>query len=105
MENKYENNAKVFKALCDPNRLLILELLQNGEACACSILDVLKIGQSTLSHHMKILCESGMVSSRRDAKWTYYALDTIGCEYTKNLLNEILTYSADTVNQTSCPCD
>lgn len=89
MESKYERNAKVFKALCDSNRLMILEMLQSGERCACEILEDLNIGQSTLSHHMKILTESGIVEGRRDGKWMYYSLSKVGCEAAKNLLDEI----------------
>ena len=61
METKYENMSKIFKALSDTNRLLILNMLRSGEKCACKILEELHIGQSTLSHHMKILCDSGIV--------------------------------------------
>ena len=72
MEDIYEANAKVFKAFCDEKRLRILEMLQSGEKCACHLLDKMDIGQSTLSHHMKILCESGVVQGRKEGKWTYY---------------------------------
>ncbi len=89
MENKYENNAKIFQALSDPNRLMIIEMLQSRERCACEILADLKIVQSTLSHHMKILCDSGIVNSRRHGKWIYYSLSNEVCEAAKNLLNEI----------------
>ncbi len=68
---------------------MIIEMLQSGERCACELLENLNIGQSTLSHHMKILCESGLISSRREGKWMYYSLDMKGCERAKNLLNEI----------------
>lgn len=88
MENKYENIAKVFKALCDSNRLMIIEMLQSGEKCACKILEDLNIAQSTLSHHMKILCESGFVDSRRDGKWMHYSLNKQGFETAKNILAE-----------------
>jgi ArsR family transcriptional regulator len=88
-ESKYENNARVFKALCDPNRLRIIEMLQSGERCACEILEVLQIGQSTLSHHMKILCDSGLADVRREGKWMYYSLNKDGCEAAKKLLDEI----------------
>ena len=47
MENKYAINARVFKAFCDENRLMILEMLQTGEKCACHLLDQMNIGQST----------------------------------------------------------
>jgi len=89
MKNKYENNAKVFQALSDPNRLMIIEMLQSRERCACELLEDLNIVQSTLSHHMKILCDSGLVDSRRHGKWMYYSLSKEVCEAAKNLLNEI----------------
>ena len=57
----YQEQAKVFKALCDPKRLAILEQLRSGEKCACKLLEELHISQSTLSHHMKLLCDAGLV--------------------------------------------
>ena len=71
----YENVAKIFKAFCDPNRLLIIEILKNGEQCACKLLEKLNIGQPTLSHHMKILCDSEVVNSVKIGKWTHYSLN------------------------------
>ena len=73
MDNK--KAAVVFKAFCDENRLQILKLLQDGERCACSILDEMKITQPTLSHHMKILCDSGVVVGRKEGKWMHYSLN------------------------------
>jgi len=64
MALSYQDQAKVFKALCDPKRIAILQLLRSGEKCACVLLDSLELPQSGLSYHMKILCESGLVSSR-----------------------------------------
>lgn len=92
----YENDAKVFKAFCDENRLKILKLLQTGEKCACRLLEDLKIGQSTLSHHMKILCESGVVNARKDGKWIYYSISPEGSEYARKLLKEITVIYSDT---------
>lgn len=89
MAIKYEDEAAVFKALCDPNRLLILETLQSGEKCACKILEDLKIGQPTLSHHMKILCDSGFVDSRREGKWMHYSINKQGFETAKKILCEL----------------
>lgn len=89
--NQYERNAKVFKAFCDSNRLMIIEMLQRGERCACEILEGLHIGQSTLSHHMKILMESGIVSCRPEGKWMYYSLSKEGCDAAKNLFQELTT--------------
>lgn len=88
-ETQYERNAKVFKALCDANRLMIIEMLQRGERCACEILEGLQIGQSTLSHHMKILMESGIVSGRPEGKWMHYSLSKEGCDAARNLLQEL----------------
>jgi len=99
LENIYEKNAKVFKAFCDPNRLMIIEMLQSGEKCACKILEDLNIVQSTLSHHMKILCESGLVGSHHAGKWTHYSLNKEGCEKAKNLLTEITTLNKKCENK------
>jgi ArsR family transcriptional regulator len=89
MENKYEEIARVFKALCDPNRLMIIEMLQSGEKCACKILQDLDIVQSTLSHHMKILCESGFVNGYRDGKWMYYSLNQENFVIAKRVLDQV----------------
>lgn len=79
-------DAKVFKAFCDENRLQILEMLRTGEKCACKLLEEMKISQSTLSHHMKILCDSGIVTGRRDGKWTHYSISEAGSRRAKELL-------------------
>lgn len=89
MKVKYEKEAAVFKALCDPNRLLILENLQSGDRCACKILEELEIGQSTLSHHMKILCETGFVEVKRQGKWMHYTINNDGFENAKKILAEL----------------
>lgn len=81
--------AKVFKAFCDERRIDILELLSGGEKCACKLLDELEISQSTLSHHMKILCDSGVVVARKDGKWTYYSIDKGGSLKAQTLLSKI----------------
>lgn len=89
MENKYTLNSRIFKAFCDENRLMILKMLQTGEKCACHLLDQMNISQSTLSHHMKILCESGIVVSRKEGKWTYYSISSEGSEYAVELLKQL----------------
>ena len=65
----------ICKALGDPNRLQIVQLLTEGEKCGCDLLEKLQIGQPTLSHHMKILCDCRLVTARKAAKWSYYSLD------------------------------
>lgn len=95
-------DAKVFKAFCDVNRLQILELLRSGEKCACVLLEDLNISQSTLSYHMKILCDSGIVTGRTEGKWTHYAISDPGSEKAKELLAELIHKNA--CPQTNCAC-
>ncbi len=86
----YKESERVFKAFCDENRLQILEMLRSGEKCACVLLEQMEITQPTLSHHMKILVESGVVSPRKDGKWTYYSISDAGAQTAKRLLSDIL---------------
>ncbi|WP_343246948.1 metalloregulator ArsR/SmtB family transcription factor [Diplocloster hominis] len=101
MELTPVKNAKVFKAFCDEKRLMILELLRSGEKCACVLLDDLEIGQSGLSYHMKILCESGIVESRQEGKWTHYKISEQGSNEAMELLKAITT-PYGTAEDTSC---
>ena len=74
-----EKIAMICKALGDSNRLQIIQMLTNGELCACKILEKFQITQPTLSHHMKILTECELINTRKEGKWSYYSLncDTI----------------------------
>ena len=74
MSKKYIVQARVFKAMSDENRLKILELLRERDYNASELLDEMDFGQSTLSHHMKILLNAGVVQARKNGKWTYYTL-------------------------------
>lgn len=96
-------DARVFKAFCDENRLQILEMLRGGEKCACVLLENLQISQSTLSHHMKILCDSGVVASRKEGKWTYYSISKEGSQTAAELL-EVLTAPGHSTEFGSCSC-
>ena len=98
----HQENAKVFKALCDPKRLAILEQLRSGEKCACVLLESLQISQSTLSYHMKILCDSGVVVGRAEGKWTHYAISDEGSEYARELLEKLT--KKNTGSENSCGC-
>ena len=104
MASEYVDNAKVFKAFCDENRLRILELLRSGEKCACVLLDDLHITQSTLSHHMKILCDSGVVQGRKEGKWVYYSIDAEGAARAVTLLKQQVILDAGTVSEKHCCC-
>lgn len=89
--NTYRNDAKIFKALSDAKRLAIIDLLRSGEKCACVLIEKMEIGQSALSYHMKILCESGIVVARQEGKWTHYSLSESGSQYAKERLTYITT--------------
>lgn len=100
--------ARMFKAFCDENRLAILERLVEGETCACDLLENLSISQSTLSHHMKILCESGIVQCRTAGRWSHYSLSPEGCAEAAALLKKITQPSPRTPAQagsrSACTC-
>ncbi len=96
METVYEKNATIFKAFCDEKRLRILELLQGGEKCTCKLIEEMAMPQSTLSYHMKVLCESGVVEGRQDGKWTYYHISETGSLEALERLKE-LTASKSTL--------
>lgn len=85
----------LFKALADENRLRIIRLLRCGERCACSLQDELGIGQPTLSYHMNLLCQSGLVVARRQGKWTYYSLSREGCAQVHRTLDSLTCCCAD----------
>ncbi len=88
MNVKYEEAARIFKALADENRVKILEILISGETFAGNLLKELDVTQPTLSHHMKILCESGIVVARKDGRWMYYSISEEGRERAFDILSE-----------------
>lgn len=102
MNITYEDQAKVFKAFCEEKRLQIIELLRDGEQCACILLDQLDMAQSTLSYHMKILCESGIVESRQDGKWTHYKISESGSTFALELLKKITNQNYNTKKTNDC---
>ena len=100
MEKDYADFALLFKALADETRLKIIDMLSCGELCACDILKYFNITQPTLSYHMKILCDSGIVNARQEGKWTHYSLSKKGSEYASKRLLELTT--PNTENQSNC---
>ena len=102
MNNK--KMAAMFKAFGDENRIQILELLRDGERCACMLLEEMKITQPTLSHHMKILCDSGIVVGRKEGKWMHYSISENGMWEVRNYLDELMKYTKmGDDSQKSCP--
>jgi DegV family protein with EDD domain len=93
----HDENSKVFMAFCDVTRLRTLELLREGEKCASELKEQLNISQPNLSHHMKILVESGIVATRKESKWTYYSISEKGRAYAIELLR-LLTCTNKTTN-------
>jgi ArsR family transcriptional regulator len=75
MDNSYADFALLFKALSDETRLKIIDMLSCGELCACDILKFFNITQPTLSYHMKILTECGIVTANRQGAWMHYTLN------------------------------
>jgi ArsR family transcriptional regulator len=103
MADTHQDHARVFKALCDEKRLEILAMLRGGEKCACVLLAQMDISQSTLSYHMKILCDSGIVESWQVGKWTHYRISREGSRYAAELLNMLTTEtSLDPNMDTEC---
>ena len=88
--SKEQDMACVFKALSDENRIRILKILHSGEKCACKLLEELNIRQSTLSHHMKILCDAGLVTGRKEGKWMHYSICCEGVCGLRTMLRELL---------------
>lgn len=101
LQTEEKRTAGIFKALSDENRIRILKLLQNGEKCACVLLDDLKITQPTMSHHMKILCDSDLVVGRKEGKWIYYSISSDGASAAIKCLQE-LTGTNNTDTDKSC---
>ena len=96
MERTDKSIAQIFKALSDENRVQIMKLLRTGEKCACKLLEELNISQPTLSHHMKILCDSGLVAGRKEGKWMHYSIHAEGCRMVKDALDELTVLGQET---------
>lgn len=97
MEQIYTNTAKMLKAISDPKRLQIVDMLSCGELCACKILEAFHITQPTLSHDMKLLVEAGLVNDRREGKNIYYSLNTETMKGLQAVLDTLFSEKADCI--------
>lgn len=97
MEQIYLDTAKALKAISDPKRLKIVDMLSCGELCACRILDEFHITQPTLSHDMRVLTEAKVVNSRRDGKNIYYSLNAERLKELQEVLSKMFTDSPDCI--------
>lgn len=89
LRKDYGQYVVFLKALGDETRLQIIDMLSGGELCACKILEYFDITQPTLSYHMKILCESGLVEGVRDGIWMWYSLNKENIEALRDLFDTI----------------
>src|SRR5258708_12605278 len=84
-------------------RLDILGRLRGGERCVCELTDCLELAQSRLSFHLKVLKDAGLICHRREARWSYYALDAEALRETEVFLNELLPVAASSCRPPSEP--
>lgn len=85
-----KNFIRVMKALSDPNRVRVVKLLENKHLCVCELQDLIGLAQSTVSKHMKVLEEAGLVDYHKEGSWIIYRL-TLGEEsdYARVMLESI----------------
>lgn len=106
MKFDYNENAKIIKALSDGNRLKIIDILSCGEKCACDILENFDFTQPTLSHHMKVLMECGLVNSRKEGLWSHYSLNATNCNKLMLFIMNLITDTEDCIckDKSKCEC-
>lgn len=90
-----------FKALSDPLRLEVIELLRSQEMCVCDLCDRMDIAQSKLSFHLKTLREAGLISARQDGRWIYYSLNPAEFGELEDYLSALRRLSPQ---RPACPC-
>ena len=101
----FREDVRKIKALTDENRLAIMLALQHGEKCGCVLLEELNITQPTLSHHMRILCDSDLVVGRKDGKWMYYSISPEGVAAFREMIRTYARCDCEDGNETgSCCC-
>ncbi|WP_437344561.1 ArsR/SmtB family transcription factor [Terrisporobacter glycolicus] len=105
MNLNYDEKAKIIKALSDSNRLKIIDILSCGERCACEILEHFNFTQPTLSHHMKVLIDCGLVESRKEGLWNYYCLNNSNCNKLILFLMNLVTDTDDCICKDKSKCD
>jgi ArsR family transcriptional regulator len=90
MEDIMKNFIRVMKALADPNRVKIVKMLQRKSMCVCEMQEALRVSQPTVSKHLKILENAGLVDWQKDGTWVNYRLtDGSQSPYVANLLGNL----------------
>ena len=85
--------AQVFHALSDDTRLAVMEMLRDGERCVCDLQGALDAAQSRLSFHLKVLKDAGLVTDRKEGRWSYYTLNAERLAEASTVLNTLATAS------------
>jgi len=101
---RYDETAAVLKALSDPTRLEIVDMISCCEHCACKILERFDITQPTLSHHMRCLCACGLVLARKEGKWTYYSLNQDVVSDLNESMRELFATEECSCDDEGCGC-
>lgn len=83
--------AKLFHALSDATRVELLQMLRGGERCVCELQGTLDAAQSRLSFHLKVLKDAGLVTGRRDGRWSYYTINDDMLQRAHDLVRELAT--------------
>lgn len=91
----YTDLALICKVLGDSTRLQIVDMLKSGKKCACKLLEAFEITQPTLSYHMKMLVDCGLVFSEKSGKWNYYTLN-------KEMLQSLIRFFGEETEETDC---
>jgi ArsR family transcriptional regulator len=85
----------IARVLADPTRVRIITALSHGELCVCELVDVLGISQSSLSSHLQICRQAGVVTTRKESRWIYYSLATRYGPLIKTIFSELQTLRTD----------
>lgn len=102
MEFEYKDFVLLLKVISDETRLKIIDLLSCGELCACELLKNLNITQPTLSYHMKVLFECGIVNANRHGAWMHYTLNEKTVKQIGDYWNRITSEKQDCICHTCC---
>jgi DNA-binding transcriptional ArsR family regulator len=87
----------IIKAISDENRLRAIMALRTGELCVCQIVELLQLAHSTVSKHMSILKQAGLVQSRKKGRWVFYRLRD--ADETSSLAEQALSWACGAVSQ------
>jgi ArsR family transcriptional regulator, arsenate/arsenite/antimonite-responsive transcriptional repressor len=90
-----QETVAIARTLGDPTRIRILAALRNGELCVCELVDALDISQSSLSSHLQICRQAGVLTTRKESRWIYYSLSTRYASLIERIFSELQTVRTD----------